>query len=95
MKKEIKNVSREEIISLIEAKRKGGQFFTIEFIKKDGTNRKMTCRFGVTSHLAGGKTTIDVNKFFIVWDCSVKDYRAVNKETVHTFSTRNTVFKVE
>jgi hypothetical protein len=31
-----------------------GKMFTVTFIKKDLTTRKMNCRLGVTKHLKGG-----------------------------------------
>jgi len=33
--------------------RTNGKFFTIKFIKKDGTLRKMTCRTGVSKGVTG------------------------------------------
>ena len=71
--------SFDELISIAKNK---SCFFTVWFIKKDGTERKMTCRFGVKKHLKGGKSTLDENKFYIVYSMADKDYRAVNKETV-------------
>jgi hypothetical protein len=75
-------ISKEELLNKItEAKRKGC-FFSVWFIKKDGTERRITCRFGVKKYLAGGKPTLDENKFFIVYSQADKGYRAVSKETV-------------
>jgi hypothetical protein len=75
-------ISKEELLNKIaEAKRKGC-FFSVWFIKKDGTERRMTARFGVTKHLAGGKSTLDENKFFTVYSMADAGYRAVSKETV-------------
>lgn len=72
------------LTNIIENQRKNGRFFTVWFTKKDGTARRMTCRFGVKKHLSGGKATVNEDKFFIVWDCGKQSYRAVNKETVQT-----------
>ena len=50
---------------------KGSRFFSVEFVKLDGSVRKMTCKKGVTKHLKGtGKqnktegleTVYEVNK---------------------------------
>ena len=34
-----------------------GKFFTVEFVKKDGTLRKMNCRLGVAKDLKGGQNS--------------------------------------
>lgn len=59
-----------------------GRIFTVTFIKKDGSIRKMNCRMGVTKFLKGGKRTTDPNKFLVVFDMQNNAYRAVNKETI-------------
>lgn len=33
--------------------------FSVDFIKKDGSARTMTCRLGVTKHLKGGELPFD------------------------------------
>ena len=60
----------------------GGKFFTVEFLKKDGSIRKMNARTGVTKHLKGGDCTLDRSKFLIVFDVQAKDYRAINRESI-------------
>ena len=59
-----------------------GRIFTVTFVKKDGSIRKMNCRMGVTKFLKGGKRTTDPNKYIIVFDMQNNAYRAVNKETI-------------
>ena len=59
-----------------------GRFFTVEFIKKDGTTRTLNGRLGVEKYLKGGDCTLDREKFVIVYDIQKKDYRAVNRETI-------------
>lgn len=59
-----------------------GRIFTVTFVKKDGSIRKMNCRTGVTKFLKGGKRTTDPNKYIIVFDMQNNAYRAVNKETI-------------
>lgn len=63
-----------------------GKFLTVEFIKKDGSLRKMNCRLGVTKYLKGGKSTLDPNKFITVFDVQSQGYRAINKETIQRVS---------
>lgn len=45
-----------------------GTIFSVVFEKKDGQLRRMVCRTGVKSHLAGGKATYDSDKNIGVWD---------------------------
>jgi len=59
-----------------------GRFFTVEFVKKDGSTRILNGRLGVEKYLKGGDCTIDRSKFVIVYDVQVKGYRAVNRETI-------------
>jgi len=51
-------MKRSEIESIITREiqplRKRGWTFGVSFIKKDGTKRTMSCRFGVKKHLKGG-----------------------------------------
>lgn len=61
-----------------------GKFFTVTFIKKDGSVRVMNCRLGVKKHLKGGTSTLDAEKFLTVWDTQAKGYRAVNFDTVQS-----------
>ena len=58
------------------------RFFTITFIKKDGSLRTINGRLGVTKHLKGGKATLDANKFLIVYSLADGGYRAINKATI-------------
>ena len=54
-----------------------GRFFTVRFIKLDGTERVLTGRIGVTKYLHGGKRTTDPSQYAIVYDVHAKGYRAV------------------
>jgi hypothetical protein len=57
-----------DIIQLIKDTK--GAFFTVKFIKKDGTERIMNCRLGVKKYLKGGDLLYDpVAKGLLpVWD---------------------------
>lgn len=72
-------MNKEKIIELV-----GNKFFTISFIKKDGTLRKMNARLGVTKHLKGGKKSYNPDDFnyLTVFDLAKKQYRTVNLNTV-------------
>lgn len=57
-----------------------GNFFRACFIKKDGTMREMTARFGVKKHLKGGKLTWKPEDYnhIVVFDVEKKEYRTIN-----------------
>ena len=43
-----------------------GRFVSVTFIKKDGTERTMLCRLGVTKYLKGGTSKLDADKYLTV-----------------------------
>jgi hypothetical protein len=60
-----------------------GRFMTVKFMKKDGSERVMTCRLGVKTPLVGGENTVKhIAKYITVWDSKKKEYRNINLETV-------------
>ena len=61
-------VTTDQIVNLIQDTK--GAFFTVKFIKKDGTERVMNARFGVKKHLKGGSLPYDrVQKGLLsLWD---------------------------
>ena len=62
--------------------RSHGHFFTVRFIKLDGTERVLTGRTGVTRYLHGGQRTTDPAQYAIVYDVYAKGYRAVAYDRV-------------
>lgn len=69
----------------------GGKFFSVEFVKKDGSVRKINGRMGVTKHLKGGACTLDREKFLIVFDMQSGGYRAINRETILTITCEGVI----
>lgn len=59
----------------------GGKFFSVEFIKRDGTTRVMLCRVGVTKYLKGGKRTVG-NDVQVVFDIHKMQYRSFRYDSV-------------
>lgn len=61
-----------------------GKFFTVEFIKKDGSRRVMNCRTGVKKYTTGkGLSFNPIAKSLLpVFDVQKKDYRFINLSTV-------------
>jgi|APGre2960657373_1045057.scaffolds.fasta_scaffold154199_1 hypothetical protein len=60
---------------------KSGKFFSVVFIKKDGSIREMNCRMGVEKHLKGGVKTLTDN-YICVYDVKSEGYRSVDPEKV-------------
>jgi hypothetical protein len=57
-----------------------GNFFRACFLKKDGTMREMTARFGVKKHLKGGKLSYNPEDFnyIVVFDVEKEAYRTID-----------------
>jgi len=74
-------MTKTEAIKII----RSGQFFSCEFTKKDGTNRKLRGRFGVKKHLKGGKLGYNANDMGLipVYDMGVQDYRSIPVINLH------------
>lgn len=64
-----------------------GKFFSVSFIKKDGTTRKMTARLGVKKNLKGVGLKFDPseNNLIVVFDVHKKAYRMINLLTIFKF----------
>jgi len=70
-----------------------GKILTIKFVKKDGSERNLNGRFGVTSKLRGGHSTLDSSQFLTIYDVQKKDYRAINKDKVLEIHMKGEVYK--
>lgn len=95
----IKKIERKEIVKLLRRLQKQGynKTFWVRFIKKTtGESRKMTCRFGVTSHLAGGSLSYDPKKhgLLTVFDMSLSQYRSISLKTLTEVHMDGRVYKV-
>lgn len=73
-----------------------GKIFTVSFVKKDGTLRKMNCRLGVTKHLKGGELAFDPKEYDLipVFDLQKNAYRMINVETLVEVSVNGESFEV-
>jgi len=74
-----------------------GKFFTVTFIKKDGTTRVMNARLGVKAYLKGGELPYDAaSKGLIpVFDIPKRSYRMVNLNTITDLKIGNNTYKVQ
>jgi hypothetical protein len=73
-----------------------GKFFTVTFIKKDGTTRVMNARLGVKAYLKGGELPYDPEEkgLIPVYDVKTKDYRMVNINTITKLKIGNNEYEV-
>jgi hypothetical protein len=62
-----------------------GKIFTVTFIKKDGSERKMNARLGVKRYLKGGELKYDAAEmgYIPVYDIQAQGYRMVNTNTIN------------
>jgi hypothetical protein len=72
-----------------------GKFFTVIFTKKNGDDRQMNCRLGVTKHLKGGVNKNSNKNHLVVYDVHSKGYRTVNTETLKSIKLGGKVYKVD
>ena len=68
-------------------KSNGQKIFAVTFVKKDGSERTLTGRLGVShGRVKGLPTTAAIEKYLVVYDVVKREYRNVNIETVKTVS---------
>jgi len=74
-------MNREQILAT------NGKFFSVSFIKKDGSERKMTARLGVKKDIKGVglKFNPSERNLIVVFDIHKKAYRMINLSTILTF----------
>ena len=71
--------------------------FSVVFLKKDGTLRKMLCRFGVKKHLKGGSLKFDPIKrgLLVVFDMQKESYRMINLKTITNINMKGVEYNVQ
>ncbi|QOP42489.1 hypothetical protein FJR45_00365 [Sulfurimonas sediminis] len=86
-------VSRYKVDEIIKSTH--GKIFSCEFIKKDGSIRKMVARLGVAKNLKGGKNGASVkNSLITVWDMVAGGYRMINLSTLTALKVAGVTYKV-
>lgn len=72
---------------LEQIKKTNGRIFSITFVKKDGSIRKMTARLGVKKDLKGVGLKFDPTErsLVVVFDMHKRAYRMINLKTIITF----------
>lgn len=67
-------------------------FFTVDFIKKDGSVRSMNCRQGVVKHLKNPNSPITIKRGDLVTVWSHKGYRSFHEDKVLQIRARGKVW---
>ena len=91
----MKRINRRDILNLL-IKNKNS-IFSVVFLKKDGTIRHMTCRFGVKKHLKGGKLAFKPleRSLLVVFDMQKEAYRMINLETISNINMKGVEYYVK
>lgn len=90
----IKTISKAEAKYLIRSTR--GKFFTVTFIKKDGSERVMNARLGVKAYLKGGELPYHPDDYNLipVFDVQIKQYRMISVDTLKNIKIGNLEYNV-
>jgi hypothetical protein len=88
------NITQEQAAQLIRDTK--GKFFTVTFIKKDGSTRVMNARLGVKAYLKGGELPYNptAKGLIPVYDMKARDYRMVNINTIKNLKIGNNEYNV-
>lgn len=72
---------------LEQIKKTNGKIFSVTFVKKDGTLRKMTARLGVKKDIKGVGLSFDpaAKQLVVVFDMHKRAYRMINLQTIISF----------
>ena len=91
----MKKIARKDILNLLLDNK--GHVFSVVFLKKDGSIRKMLCRFGVKKHLKGGKLTFNPleRNLLVVFDMQKEAYRMINLETLMNINMKGIEYNVK
>ena len=72
-----------------------GRIFSAQFIKKDGSTRKMIARIGVSKNLKGGTNRASAkNNLVTVYDMIKGGYRMINLQTLLTLKASGELYEV-
>ena len=91
----MKTINKRDILPLLEKNK--SNIFSVVFLKKDGSIRRMLCRFGVKKHLKGGKLAFDPRerKLLVVFDMQKEAYRMINLETISNITMKGVDYYVK
>ena len=85
--------SSDELKAMIKSTK--GRFFSAEFIKANGSKRKIVARVGCHIGVKGTSNRKQKDRFITVYEPKVKGYRTINLETLQNFKCGGLSWKVE
>ena len=91
----MKTIERKKILNLLTDNK--GSIFSVVFLKKDGTIRKMTWRLGVKKNLKGGRLKFNPieRALLVVFDMQKEAYRMINLETLMSINMKGVEYHVQ
>lgn len=89
------SIHRTQLKSVLE--RLNGRFVGVDFVKTDGSARRLNGRLGVRVHAKGGvnRTVADSRPYITVFDVKANGYRTVNLSTVSRLRCDRQEFAIE
>ena len=80
----VQTITSDQAYGILKAPQNRHHFFGAEFIKKDGSLRKVNGRQGVSKHLMGGELSYSPSEYgyIIYWDRVKGTYRTLNTNTL-------------
>ena len=85
--------SSDELKAMIKSTK--GRFFSAEFIKADGSKRKIVARVGCHIGVKGTSNRKQKEHLIAVYEPKTKGWRTINVDTMLTFNCGNFTWKVE
>ena len=85
--------SSDELKAMVKSTK--GKFFSAEFIKSDGSKRKIVARVGCHIGVKGTSNRKQKEHLIAVYEPKVKGWRTINLETLQHFKCGNFEFGVE
>ena len=85
--------SSDEMVKMIKSTK--GRFFSAEFIKANGSKRKIVARVGCHIGVKGTSNRKPKENLVIVYEPKVKGYRTINLETLQNFKCGGFNWEIE
>ena len=85
--------SSDELKAMVKSSK--GKFFSADFIKADGSKRKIVARVGCHIGVKGTSNRKQKKHLIAVYEPKTKGWRTINADTMLTFNCGNFTWKVE
>lgn len=88
-------ITQSEAVNMIN-NMQGNKIYNVNFIKKDGSLRSLTCINKCIKHLRGGEsTTKHLNHLITVFDMQNQGYRNINVNTIQSLNCNGEQYVVQ